>query len=306
MIKIYQKTVREKMAHAADEFRPGAWIHAESPTEQELETLANQYGLELGHLKDATDPYEVPRVEVERDVVYIFTRVPVRTGERVITTPLLIVMGPEFFLTVASRPLPIFEKFLDGRIEFSTSQRTNLFIQIFFEINTAYSAFLTEIGRRVRGREVALEKIGNDDIMQLVAFERILNDFLASLVPTTAILQSLLSGKSLPLHERDTDLVEDLFLANGQLVEACKSNLKNIVNIREAYSAIITNNLNRVIKLLTALTILLTVPTMIASFYGMNVALPYAHSPAAFWAVAAFTIFVTAGLLGIFAKNKWL
>lgn len=307
MNTIYYRTIKEPRLKTLDSFRPGAWIYVEKPDEKELEYLAKTYSLEAGHLRDALDQHEVPRLEIEGEVVYIFTRVPAyHKSDHAVTVPVLVVLAKDFLMTVSAERLPLLERFMQDGVDFFTSQKTKFLTQIFAEINSAYSSALTRISRRVRSASVKLERIENRDILQFLSFENSINDFLAALVPTHAILNNLLSGRSLQLFEEDQDLVEDLSLSNGQLIELCKSTLKTIVNIRQAYSTIITSNLNRVIKLLTALTIILTVPTIIASFYGMNVTLPYASSPNAFWAVAGVTAGVVALLVLVFSKNRWL
>ncbi|RMD59430.1 magnesium transporter CorA family protein, partial [Candidatus Parcubacteria bacterium] len=126
------------------------------------------------------------------------------------------------------------------------------------------------------------------------------------LIPTSTILQNLLKGGYFPLYEEDEELVEDLLLSTNQLIEMSKATLKYIVNIRDAYSTIMSHELNRVMKILTSLTIILTIPTMIASFYGMNVALPWATSPLAFVGIILFTLVVSVLLLVLFIKNRWL
>lgn len=306
MITIYQKTLKDSGLKKLKEFRTGSWIYVEDPSEEEIKELSWQYELEEGHITDALDANEVPRLEVEKEATYIFSRAPYSEGELVFTAPFLFVMGENFVLTVTKRPLPIFDRFLNKEIDFYTTQKIKLFIQLFSETNAHYLRFLTTINRSVRGMAVKLEKIENKHIVQLVGFERILNDFLAALIPTNTILTTLLSGKSFNLFEEDEDLVEDLQLSNGQLIEGCRSILKNIVNIREAYSTIMTNNLNRVIKLFTALTVILTIPTIIASIYGMNVALPFAENPFAFLIVLGIIMGISAVLLAVFIKNKWL
>ena len=245
-------------------------------------------------------------MEIEDNVKYIFTRVPYSEDQQTLTAPLLIAVGKDFLITVSQKTLPFLTKFSSGALDFNTTQKTKLFLQIFFQIISTYNTSLTDISRRIRQMSIRLEKIGNKDIVQFVTFEGILNDFLAALVPTNTILKNLLSGKFLKLYEDDKDLTEDLFLSSGQIIESCRANLKNIVNIRESYSTIMTNNLNRVIKLLTALTIILTVPTIIASFYGMNVPLPFADSPLAFFWTVGATIIISTFLLVVFIKNRWL
>jgi magnesium transporter len=130
--------------------------------------------------------------------------------------------------------------------------------------------------------------------------------FFASLTQINPVLQNIISGKLIELYKEDHELTEDLVVSSNQLVELCKSTLKNIVNIREAYSTIVTNDLNKVIKLFTSLTVILTIPTIIASLYGMNVALPFANHPDAFWLVGGIIIFIITVVFWIFNRNRWL
>ncbi|RME60909.1 magnesium transporter CorA family protein [Candidatus Parcubacteria bacterium] len=306
MLSIIQRTVKDTQPRRLPKFKVGSWIHAGNPTEEELRHLAKALKLELGHLKDGLDVYEVPRLEVERGTIYVFTRVPYRKNGDIVTYPLLLILAPHHIVTVSLVTPPFLEKFLNGTTSFYTTQKTKLCLQIFSEITTCYNIFLAEIGKGIRKTRANIEQLTTEEIARFVLLEEILNDFLSALVPTNAILQTLLSGKYLRLYEEDKNLVEDLSLSHGQLIEACKSHLKTIVNIREAYSTIMTHQLNRVIKLLTALTIVSAIPTIIASFYGMNVALPLAEHPSAFWIVLSIAIFLSLVILVIFARNRWL
>jgi len=309
MVNYYFKSVRDEQLKKIGKFKTGSWIYVEDPDKKELSQLAKKLSLEAGHLTDSTDPYEVPRLEIEKEAVYIFTRIPFSLEnkiEKITTVPLLVVISNNFIMTICQKPLYFIDKFLEGNIDFSTTQKTKLFLLIFSQINSSYNRNLTRIIRQVRTISIHLENIKNHDIVQFVMFEAVLNDFLSALNPTNNILKQLLSGKILKLYENDKDLTEDLFLSNNQLIERSQMNLNIISNIRNAYSTIMTNNLNRVIKFLTALTIILNVPMIISSFYGMNVALPLAGSPLAFWQISSFTLIITLILLLIFSKNRWL
>lgn len=306
MIKIYQKTVTDTNLRELSEFKVGSWIYVEDPSSEEIRRLSQDFSLDLSILYDALDPNEVPRVEEEDGVLYIFTRVPFSEDGKVATIPLLVAVGENFILTLSQEPLLFFKNLTNGKIQFVTTQKTRSILQIFSEINSSYNSHITEIGKKVRSLGINLERITNSDIVQFVNFEGVLNDFLAALVPTNALLQSLLSGKNLKLYEKDKDLTEDLLLGNEQLLVLCRANLATIVNIRQAYSVVMTNNLNRVIKLLTSLTVILTIPTMIASIYGMNVHLPYGEHPLAFLGVLGLIIVITLLLLQVFKRNDWL
>lgn len=308
MIEIYHKSIKEKVFKILDikSFKNGSWIYAENIDDEELEELAEKFSLDPGLLKDAGDPYEVPRSETKGGILYIFTRVPYSAeGGQIMTTPLLLAVGANFLVTISQIHLPFLKKLIKSE-HFFTTQKTNLFLQIFSQINSTYNEFLTSINKQVRGTGVKLSKITNADIIRFVSYEEILNDFLSALVPTNTILGYILSGKSLELYPQDKDLIEDLFLSNGQLIEICRNNLKNIVNIRGAYSTIMANDLNRVIKLLTSLTIILTVPMIVSSFYGMNIRLPFAQSPFVFLGIIIFVAMISGILVYLFIRNRWI
>jgi magnesium transporter len=177
---------------------------------------------------------------------------------------------------------------------------------MFSDINADYNLFLNAINREVRSNQTRIEQIADKDIVATVEQERVLNDFITALVPMNNTLNNILSGKHIRMYEEDRSLVEDILLSNGQIIDVCKTSIRTIVNIREAYSAILTNGLNQTIKLLTAITIIFTIPTMVASFYGMNVALPLAAHPFAFSITLGGSILLSAILFVVFAYKKWL
>ncbi|GBD34077.1 Magnesium transport protein CorA [bacterium HR34] len=181
-----------------------------------------------------------------------------------------------------------------------------MLVQIFYEINNDYSKFIAGIEKAMRNVAINLEKIDNKDIVRFVQFERILNDFYSSLNANELMLENVLSGKYFSLYEADKDLIEDLFISNKQLLQRTNLLLKSIVNARESYSTIMQNNLNKTIKFLTAITIIFTIPTMIASIYGMNLSLPLQQSPFAFIIVVLIIFFVSLLSLVIFILKKWL
>lgn len=306
MISYFQRTLKDRHIKSIEQHKAGVWVHAVNPTEEELQILSSELSLEPGHLRDALDPHEVPRLELENNIPYIFTRVPITDHETIITVPLLLIITETSLITVCSVPLQLFDKFLDGKITVFTTQKVKLFIQIFTEIIGSFNNSLTAINKKTRNVSINLEKIRNREILQLVTYEQILDDFHNALERTNAILNKLLTGKTLQLFEQDRELIEDLFLASGQLVELTQSSLSSVKNIRDAYSTIMTNNLNRIIKLFTSLTIILTIPTIIASLYGMNVPLPFSDHPQAFFGVLGVITIISAGLVVLFFHQDWL
>lgn len=306
MFKILYRSTKEQFLREITDFRVGSWILVSEPKAQDMDKIKKLIPVNEDLLRDCLDPHEVPRIEKEEGITYVFTRMPYREGKSISTVPVMIAVGEDYVLTVFSKREEFLDKFFEQKIDFYTTQKAKLFFQLFFEINFLYSGFLANTRKEMQAFSVNFDRISNEDIMNFVLFENTLNEFLSSLIPTSATLDSLMSGRFFSLYERDRDLIEDLLLANRQLIELCKSNLKSIANIREAYSTIMTNKLNRIIKLLTSLTIVFTIPTMIASFFGMNVGLPLGDSTEAFWIILGIAMSFSLVVLVLFAKKDWI
>lgn len=261
--------------------------------------LVKRFKLDAGHMEDALDPDEMPRLEKEGDLTYIFVRYAYTNDELELTTsPLLFVVGQDTFITVALTSLPRLQRFTSGKIEFSTTQRTKLVLQILDQIVDQYEVFVNNISRQIKTIRTRLRShdVGNQDFIDFVVIEDELNEFLSAMLPTTAILRRLMLGRHIPLFEEDQDLIEDLLLNNEQSIEGCRSNVKSIINIREAYSTIASNNLNRSMKILTAATVIIALPNVLYGMFGMNVPLPFQNEAWMYGAIIVSTIVLTAAI----------
>jgi len=306
MINYYKREQADDQIKDLNDYQPGSLILVSSPSEEELDLLADKFKLERDLLSDALDPYEVPRLEIENNAVYAFARIPSEDGRRTSTLPLLIIVSTEFLMLVAKKDLDFLFKDLRRRPDFFTTQNNKSFLQIFGEIQADYSQMLTKINKKINYFSLNMEQIGEKDIAAFINFEIILNEFLSALLPIKYILGNTASGKTLNFYHDDEESLEDLRLHNDQLIERCKSNLTNSINLRQAYEVISTNRLNRTMKLLTAMTVALALPTMITSFYGMNVNLPFANSPYVFWGIMSFILSLVGVLFLVFRGRKLL
>lgn len=307
MLTSLYRSLREEQLIETKEAQVQSWIFVTSPSDQELIDLARNHHLEIGHLRDALDPLEVPRLEIEGSIVYLFTRLPLRDGASA-TSPYLIIHTDEHLISITEKPIPFLSAWIEQSKVIVTTQKTKLILQILSQINHAYVTQMNAISKQIRsiGAQLSDADIKNRNIVQLVSLERILQDFVSSLVPMNSILGQLMLGKHLKFYDEDKDLIEDLVHSTGQLIELARSHLKTIVSLREASSTIMTNNLNRIIKLLTSLTVILMFPNLVTGLYGMNVAMPYADSPFAFVGILIFILTMTICLFILFAKNRWL
>jgi len=287
MLKYYYKSIRSTQLEEKEKFQKGVWVHAENPTKDEIATLINVHGLDESLVADALDEDEMPRLEREGELVYIYVRAAIALPEGAFdTVPLLIVYGPESIVTVSLKKLPHFASFFGSKMEFATTQRTRFMLQILNQTAEQYDKYITTTSKQIKAIRNRLRghEIHNKDFIDFVTIEDEINEFLAALLPAGATLRRLKLGRSIELHEDDRDVIEDLELSITQSIETCRSNIKSIINIRQAYSSISSNNLNRSIKILTIVTVMITLPNIFFSMYGMNLKLPFADME---WAFAA-------------------
>lgn len=306
MITYFYKDIRAAGVEVQKTFRPGSWVCVEHPTTEEIDELVEKFSLDLGHMTDALDADEMPRIEREGDITYIFVRYAYVNDDLELTTaPLLFVFHPKVLITVALHSLPRLQHFTNGKVIFSTTQKTKLLLQVLSQVVDQYEVYINNISKRIKAIRSRLRthEVVNQDFIDFVTIEDELNEFLSSLQPTTAILRRLLVGKHIPLYEQDQDIVEDLLLNNEQSIEACRSHVRSIVNIREAHATITNNNLNRTMRTLTAATVIITLPNVFYGMFGMNVALPWAHEPWAYGLIVGFTVLLTIGVI-IVARRK--
>lgn len=306
MIKYFYKSVRSRTLKEQREPQRGSWVYAEAPTKSELEQLTKRFKLEPGHLEDALDEDEMPRLEREEGQSYIFIRFAYEKNGEIETAPLLIMFDSEIVLTVSPVHLPALSTLRKGRVDFATTQRAKLVLLILSQISNQYDTYINQTSRRIKTIRSRLRGHGitNQDLIDFVIIEDELNEFLSSLVPNNATLRRLLIGQHIPLFEEDQDIVEDVLLNNEQSIEAIRSNLRSISNIRDAYTAISSNNLNRTITILTLATILVALPNVFFGMYGMNVGLPFENNKWTFEVIAGINLALIIFIIAFVRKKR--
>lgn len=305
MIKYYYQDKDAVELTELPEYRKGCWIYVEAPTDLELEELASTHDLERGHLEDARDEDEMPRLEREGSHTYLFVRFAYKDSRGEISTaPLLVLLTGDFVLTVSPTHLPALDWLLRRRGPLVTSQRAKLVLLILSHGSDQYDMFINRTSRQIKAIRTRLRGKGltKQDLINFVTIEDELNEFITSLQPTNGALRRLLVGRQLRLEE-DQEIVEDLLLNNEQSIEAIRSNLKAISNIRDSYSAISTKNLNMTITRLTLATILIALPNVFFGMYGMNIDLPMQKSPYIYEEVVLVNLALIAAIL-LYARRK--
>ncbi len=304
MIYYYRSTPYDTAIVTDSAHRHGDWLRIERPDEDEIAQLV-ALGVDSDILTDALDPHEVPRIEQEDDWVYFITRVPdVGDNFNDFTTPMLFAIGRKYVCTISRDLLGrMWQPFID-RSRVATSDRENFFFAMMEAVTIAYEKRVAHINRQMRAVTSDVRGLRPGDIATIVEYERKLNDYLDALLPTNTALEKIRAGKYLNLAEDDRDLVEDLSVDMEQVIARCKSLLRTITNVRDSYRAVMDTKLNETMRILTVATLAITIPTMLAGLYGMNVPLPGSESPLAFLIIVAVSGCAATALAFYFIRKR--
>lgn len=306
MLEIYFKGPQDSEFQKISEFKPGSWIYAFDANLEDLTKIIELTGLEMADVRDSLDKQELPRIEHIGDNSLFFTRHPSQAEPGMYTQTLTVILSTSYLIAISPGRSEIIEQLFISNTPLGTNQKAKLILHILLKITQDYTHNIKRVRQSIVGAEQPTKPVDSDSILVLTKNEEILNQYLTSLVPLRNVMDSMARGRNMNLYEQDLDLLEDLMIAIGQSEDLCSVNIKSIRSLRDSYHIIFTNDVNRTIKLLTALTIVFTVPTIIASIYGMNVTLPFQGSPSAFLSIMGLTIAISIAAVFIFRHKKWL
>lgn len=290
----YYKTI-DNQIQATDTLTEYTWINMVAPTEEERRTIIERLEVEPTFFSAALDEEETSHIDTEDDQTAIIIDIPDRqTNENgsvsFTTLPLAIIMKEKMLITVCIKDSPIIRDFTNGFVRGAdTHFRTRLVFQIFYRISQTYLSYLKQLNKMTDYAEQQLQKsMKNKELFHMMELEKSLVYFSTSLNANEATMQKIFRGRLLKLYDEDKDLLEDVLVELKQAIEMCSIYRDIMGRTMDAYASIISNNLNIVMKVLTSLTILLAIPTLVSSFYGMNVSgMPIPN----FWFVVGLALF---------------
>ena len=271
----------------------GSWVHLLNPTREEVEGLTTRFNLDPTFLPAALDEEESARIDYDPDKQHTLILVDIPyvetegSGYVYSTIPLGIVLCDEIIITVCTRDTPIISDFTEERIRnFWTFKRARFILQLLHRNAGRFLSYLKQIDKSSMLVQEKLEKASrNQELLQMMKLEKSLVYFNTSLKGNALVLERLMRQDVLKRYPEDTDLLEDVIIENKQAIEMCSIYRDIMSNTTDAFASVISNNLNITMKMLTSLTALLSIPTIIASLWGMNVAVPFAGTAWGFWAV---------------------
>ncbi len=302
MIKIYNTDIQTGKTSQTSEYKKGSWINLVNPSEAEIKEVCENIQIQDEFIRYALDYEEKARIDIEDedDTILFVIDTPTiekrESGDMYTTAPLgMIIVRDDFFITVSLKTNKIIKEIEKGRIKgIHTYKKSRFLLQILYTNASLFLGYLKQINKESEIAEHILKtSTKNKELLKMMSLEKGLVYFTTSLKSNEVVMEKTMRGKIIKLYEEDEDILEDAIIENKQAIEMAKIYNDILNSTMDTYASIISNNLNDVMKFLTSITIILAVPTMISSFWGMNVNLPLQHSPIGFVAMVIISILLT-------------
>lgn len=294
-----------------DELVPGAWINLVDPTTDEMEQLM-AIGIPQDYLTYPLDLDERSRTEREDDgTTLIIIRIPYFQGPKVdvpyITVPLGIILNENYIITVGRRSNYIIEEMAIGRVRgLSTAKRYRFVLRILLNTATRYLHYLREINNRVDLLEDQLQaSMKNKEVVELLKIQKSLVYFTTALRSNQLVLDRLQRGQMFHKYPDDEDLLEDVITENQQAIDMVTTSATILSSMMDSFASIISNNLNVVMKFLASMTIVLSMPMIVTSYFGMNVDLPLQTDANAYLMIIGIFALLSLVVVWVFMKRDW-
>ena len=303
MLKIYKTDMETNNFSEIKEFEKGSWINLVNPSDEEIHKVCENLKIQDDFIRAALDNEEKARIDIEEDdgTILFIVDVPIIEKEKdendiYTTMPLgMIVVRDDFFITVSLNKNKVIQTFEKTKIKnFQTYKKSRFIFQILYMNASFFLRYLKQINKETEIAEYILKKsMKNKELLKMLSLEKGLVYFTTSLKSNELVMEKTMRGKIIKLYEDDEEILEDAIIENKQAIEMAKIYSDILNGTMDAYASIISNNLNGVMKFLTSITIVLAVPTMISSFWGMNVGLPLQNSPYGFVVMIIISIILT-------------
>lgn len=308
MISIYKSIEKNNnyVLEKIEEIEKGCWVNVIDPSESEIKFIAKKIGVKVGVLKSAIDENELSRIDIDNKIVLIIVNIPsVDKEENALTYdtyPFVIIYTEKELITIALRKNKIIKNFINGEIEsFCTFKRSRFTLQLLLKTQQLYLEYLRKIDKkRILLENNFYKTMKNRQILQFLDLQKSLVYFATSLKANEVTLKRINKMEIINKHQEDSDLIEDVIIENLQAIEMTDIYRQIIKSTLDVSSSIISNNLNVLMKKLTYISIILTVPNIISGIWGMNFEVPFKYNENGFlYMTISIFIICIASIIGL-------
>ncbi|MEQ8199061.1 MAG: magnesium transporter CorA family protein [Clostridiaceae bacterium] len=311
MINIYKTTSETNLTlNKIDNIEAGCWVNVVAPAEEEIILLAKKTGVPLEFLKAPLDDEETSRIDMIDNNILVIVDIPFTEVEdnslTYDTYPLAIIHTEKEIITVCLKNSKILSDFAKGDIRgFFTFKRSRFILQILNKIANYYLLYLRQIDKKSLMIEKKLHKsMKNKELIQMLSLEKSLVYFSTSLKSNEITLEKMMKMPIMQKYPEDNDVLEDVIIENKQAIEMAGIYSDILAGTMDAFASIIANNLNIVMKVLAAVTIVMAIPNMISGLFGMNVSgIPLAESSLGFTLVVGIIVSLCIAAIIILKKK---
>jgi len=314
MLRIYKTDENGKLVKLKkNKIVPMTWCSLVNPNEDELQMVSSFLKVDYDLLSNSLDADERSRIEQDRNSLAIIINLPLLDDEgNFDTLPCGLVLTAKNFITICARDNRVLHSFNRSTAQtFDTRERAQFLLNILYKCTQFYLKYLTIINRRTEEIEYALRKTtSNKELFQLMEIQKSLVYFTTALKDNHLVLLKLLRMLKTPavsklvyFSEDDVELLDDVIIENKQAIEMVDMHRSILEGMMDGFASIINNNVNQVMKFLAAITIILSIPTMLASFWGMNVPVAFAANTYGFWIVMGISALATVATIIYFKKR---
>ena len=292
------------------EWQPNCWVNIECPDDDDFRFLIQKLQVPESFLDDIADTDERPRTDTEGNWLLTILRIPMQSsqlGVPFITIPIGIITNNEIIVSVCYHHTDLIPDFIahTQRKSIIVRNKLDLILRIIYSSAVWFLKYLKQINNDVTTAEKELEKsIRNEDLLRLMKLQKTLVYFNTSIRGN-----EMLIGKLKNIFQDtgylDVELLEDVAIELKQAYNTVNVYSGILTGTMDAFASIISNNVNAIMKRMTSLSITLMIPTLIASFYGMNVNIHLEHYPHAFIFIVLFSAALSAVIFVWFRKIKW-
>ena len=314
MIQIYQKLEQHKKLNTLEKIESGCWVHLTNPTEEEISLVADQLKIDSSLLVSILDDEEQPRLDEDDECQLVIIDVPKHyirhEASQVKTNPLgILLVRNQYILTISKQEFRFMTEFQEDKVKgFYTDHKSRFVIQILYQVALYYLRCLKQINQAMEETEdLMFSSTSNQDLAKMLSLEKTLVYFSTSLRENEVVLEKMSKGNIIPLFEEDQDLLEDAIIENRQGIEMASLYREILSSMTDAFATVISNNLNNVMKFLTSITLVISIPTMIFSFFGMNIPFgPLGTSPMSVSIMIVISLLISILITWILKKKNML
>ncbi len=301
MINIYKTNQENGVLEIIKEPVKGCWINLVRPSEKEIKEISKKLDVDEQLIRYPLDLAEKAHIDIEDNEILIVVDAPATEikdeKKTYVTMPLgMLIVRDEIFITISATKINVVEAVLSNKKSnfIQTDKKSRFVFQLLYAIAQDYIRYLTYINQDLEVFEEHMEKsMSNKELLKIMSFEKTMIYFSASVKANQVVLEKLNKGRSIKLYEEDEDILEDTLIENRQAIEMIQTYSEILNGITDMFGTMVSNNLNSVMKILTSITLIISLPTLITSFMGMNVDFPFSTGLPGFIGVILLSVIIT-------------